>query len=203
MIFDLIYLFILLFSVLALIENRVRRLVLYVGFQGLFLIGPVMQLEEFGNVHSLLLMVLILVFKTFLTPVILFYIIKKMNLPESTNPRFGYLLALLLFLPGLAISLKIADTFNEIPVSVDHISLTYVFLVIYTGIITFLARKHWIAIIIGFIIFENGVFLLTLILEKGLPLGTEIISFLDAVLVIVAASSLQLKVRTELKGINQ
>lgn len=203
MIFDLIYLFILLFSVLALIENRIRRLVLYVGFQGLFLIGPVMQLEEFGNVHSLLLMILVLVFKTFLTPVILFYIIKKMNLPESTNPRFGYLLALLLFLPGLAISLKIADTFNEIPVSVDHISLTYVFLVIYTGIITFLARKHWIAIIIGFIIFENGVFLLTLILEKGLPLGTEIISFLDAVLVIVAASSLQLKVRTELKGINQ
>ncbi len=199
MIFDLIYLFILLFAILILLENRLRRIILYVSFQGICLIGPVFQLEEFGSFHSWILILLILAFKTFLNPFILFYIVKKMYMPESTNPRFGYLLILLLFLPGIAISLKISKTFQDIPVSVDHISLMYVFLVIYTGVITFLVRRNWVAIITGFVIFENGIFLLTLILQKGLPLGTEAISFLDAVLVIVAAGSLQLRVRPDKK----
>ena len=39
--------------------------------------------------------------------------------------------------------------------------------------------------------FENGVFLLTLILNKGLPLRNRVNCFVDALLVIVAAVSLQ------------
>ena len=41
--------------------------------------------------------------------------------------------------------------------------------------------------------FENGIFLLTLILHHGLPVGIEFGAFVDAILVIVAAVALRFR----------
>jgi hydrogenase-4 component E len=40
---------------------------------------------------------------------------------------------------------------------------------------------------------ENGTFLLTLILQKGLPFGIEFGAFIDALLVIVSSAALQIR----------
>jgi hydrogenase-4 component E len=48
------------------------------------------------------------------------------------------------------------------------------------------------ALIAGFVVFENGIFALTMVLDKGLPIGLEFGTFLDAILVIVAAVVLKL-----------
>jgi hydrogenase-4 component E len=45
----------------------------------------------------------------------------------------------------------------------------------------------------GFVMFENGIFLLTLILQEGLPLGIEFGAFMDSLLVIVSAIALQIR----------
>jgi hydrogenase-4 component E len=117
--------------------------------------------------------------------------LKRLKLIEHTKPRFGYFITLLLFVPGLFAVLKMSNAMKELPVQIDKVGLIYVLLLIYLGILTFVARRHWVVLIIGFVMFENGVFLLTLILNKGLPFGTELIAFVDALLVIVAAVSLQ------------
>ena len=63
---------------------------------------------------------------------------------------------------------------------------------IYVGILGFIVQKNWMALIAGFVVFENGIFALTMVLDKGLPIGLEFGTFLDAVLVIVAAVVLKL-----------
>ncbi|MCB1159279.1 MAG: formate hydrogenase [Leptospiraceae bacterium] len=195
MIYDLIYLLILLVGILILIENRLNRIIFFSAVQGIFLCGPVFQVHSYKDFHSWVLVGIILVFKTFLTPYILYLTIKRAGLSEHTNPRFGYLLTLIFFIPGLFMSLMVSESFTDIPVHIDKISVVYVLIVIYLGILSFIARRHWVALIIGFVMFENGVFLLALILHKGLPLGTEILSFFDALLVIVAAVALQARVK--------
>jgi hydrogenase-4 component E len=191
MMYDLIYLLILLTGISILLENRLRRVIFFCALQGALLCGPVFQVHSYLDIHSWVLVVLILVFKTFLTPFILYITVKRMKLTENTDPRFGYQLTLLLFIPGLLAALQISNSFTEIPVDIDRISLIYVFMLIYMGILTFLARRHWVPLVVGFVMFENGIFLLALILRKGIPLGTEIVAFVDALLVIVAASALQ------------
>lgn len=194
MIFNLIYLLLLLTGIFILVENRLSRIVTSCTVQGFLLCGAVFQVHDYREFHTWMLIGLILLFKTFLTPFILFTSIKRLHLFEHTNPRFGYFVTLLLFIPGLLAVLKISNSMEVLPVSIDKVGLIYVLLLIYLGILTFVARRHWVILIIGFVMFENGVFLLTLILNKGLPFGTELISFVDALLAIVVAVSLQTRV---------
>lgn len=191
MIFDLIYLLLLLTGIIILVENRLSRQIIVISVQGFLLCGSVFQVYEYTEFHFWMLITLILTFKTFLTPYILIMTLKRLKLIEHTKPRFGYFITLLLFVPGLFAVLKMSNAMKELPVQIDKVGLIYVLLLIYLGILTFVARRHWVVLIIGFVMFENGVFLLTLILNKGLPFGTELIAFVDALLVIVAAVSLQ------------
>lgn len=124
---------------------------------------------------------------------VMYWTIKKQKMSENTLPRFGYLATLFFFLVGFAVALLIVDNLKKLPESVDRIEVIYVFLLTYLGILTFIVRKHWLTLIAGFIMFENGIFLLTLILQKGLPLGIEFGAFMDALLVIFSAVALQLR----------
>ena len=155
MIFDLIYLLLLLTGIIILVENRLSRQIIVIAVQGFLLCGSVFQVYHYTEFHFWMLIVLILAFKTFLTPYILITTLKRLKMT---------------------------------------VGLIYVLLLIYLGILTFIARRHWVVLIIGFVMFENGIFLLTLILNEGLPFGTELIAFVDALLVIVAAVSLQTRV---------
>ncbi|MCB1143401.1 MAG: formate hydrogenase [Leptospiraceae bacterium] len=196
MIFDLIYLLLLLTGVAILIENRLGRIIFLISLQGLLLTGPVFQVHNYNEYHAWSLVGLILLFKTFLTPYTLYNSLKRIKLFEQTNPRFGYLITIFLFLLGLFAALRMTSDIHTLPVKIDRIGLVYVILLIYLGILTFIANRHWLVLIVGFIMFENGVFLLTLIMHRGLPFGIEIISFVDALLVIVAAVALQARANT-------
>lgn len=191
--YDLTYLFLVLTAIIILIENRIIRVVYLAGFQGFLLCFPVFQLNGFKDYHAWMLVSLVLVFKTLLTPYILIWSIKKSNLTEHTFPRLGFLATLFFLLLGLIAAVKISDALGELPSGVDRIEVIYVFLLIYLGIITFIVRQHWVALIIGFSIFENGMFLLTLVLHEGLPFGIEFGSFMDALLVIVSAIALKFR----------
>ncbi|HMV42583.1 MAG TPA: formate hydrogenase [Leptospiraceae bacterium] len=191
--FDLIYLLLVLTGIVILIENRLERVLLLTGLQGFLLAFPVFQVHSVSDPHSWILASMVLVFKTTLTPYVLFWSVKKSKVSVHTKPRFGYLATFFFFIMGLIASLYIVNGLGELPKEVDKIGVIYVFLLIYLGLITFIVRTHWIVLICGFVMIENGIFLLTLILDKGLPFGVEFGAFIDALLVIVAAVALQLR----------
>lgn len=196
MIFDLVYLLLLLTGILILIENRLKRIITLVGLQGLLLCIPVFQFfppTAANHYHAYILVGFILLFKTILTPFALLWSLRHGKLYQDTNPRFGYLASLFLFLIGLIVALLITNSMTEIPHNVDKIALIYVMLIIYLGVLAFIIRRHWIALSSGFIMLENGIFLLALILNNGLPLGVEFGAFVDALLVIVSAVTLQIR----------
>ncbi|MCU0825394.1 MAG: formate hydrogenase [Leptospira sp.] len=189
MIYDFIYLLLLLTGIFILVENRLSRIIFFVGFQGFLLIFPVIQVHESKISHSISLIILILLFKVLLTPLILKWASQKSKMKENTTPRFGYLATLLFLTLGVVVAVQLTD---RVPPGINKISLIYVILMIYVGILCFVFRKNWLALIAGFSVFENGIFVLTLVLDQGLPFGLEFGSFLDAILVIVAGGILQL-----------
>jgi hydrogenase-4 component E len=191
--YDLIYLLLLLTGILALIENRIRRVVVLIGTQSFLLIFPVFQVHSITDYHSWLVVILILVFNVFLTPLTMLWTIKNQKMSENTSPRFGFLTTMFFFLIGFSVALLIVDGMRKLPQSVDKIEVIYVFLVIYIGVMGFILRKHWLMLMAGFVMFENGIFLLTLILKEGLPVGIEFGAFMDSLLVIVSAIALQIR----------
>ncbi|MCB1189363.1 MAG: formate hydrogenase [Leptospiraceae bacterium] len=193
MFYDLIYLLLLLSGIVILIENRLNRVIMIIGLQGLLLTVPVFQVHSLTEFHSWILVAMLLIFKVILTPSILLWTANRNKMMEHTAPRFGYLATLFFFVIGLIGFLNISRGLGELPAGIDRIGITYIFLLLYLGVLTFIVRKHWIALIVGFMMFENGIFLLTLILHHGLPVGIEFGAFVDAILVIVAAVALRFR----------
>lgn len=191
MIYELVYLLLLLSGIIILLENRIRRLVLLLTGQGILLIGPVFHIYGFLDLHTYLLLGMVVLFKVILTPAALLWTIKKSKIPEHTNPRFGYLGTLFLFMLGVLATYNLVYSMSNLPKDIERIEIIYVLLMIYIGILGFIVRRHWVPLICTFIMFENGLFLLTLILHTGLPLGIELGTFVDAIMVLVAALTLQ------------
>ena len=197
MIFDLIYLLLLLTGVIILIENRLSRIINLLAIQGVLLVGPVFQLRQLNDWHAWGLVSLIILFKAILTPWILFWTVKRSRAMENTMPRFGYLATLFFLLVGLVAAVNISSSLEGIPTQVHRIGFSYVFLLIYLGVIAFIVRTHWIPLVAGFVMFENGIFVLAMLLGSGLPIGVELGAFVDAVLVIVSAAALRMSPKTQ------
>ncbi|BDA79577.1 formate hydrogenase [Leptospira kobayashii] len=200
MLYDFIYLLLFLTGIVVLVENRLQRIIIFLSIQGFLLIFPVLQTHEENWKHSLSLITLVVLFKGFLTPFILNWTAKKSQMKESTAPKFGYLATLLFLVLGLVVAVRITQGTSDWPIPIHKIGLIYVILMIYVGVLCFIVRRNWLALIAGFCVFENGIFVLTLVLDKGLPFGLEFGSFLDAVLVIVSAGILQLSPHMHRKG---
>jgi hydrogenase-4 component E len=194
MFFDIVYLLLLLSGIVILIENRVIRTLRFLSIQGFLLTIPVFQVHHWNEgFHFWVLIVLVLVFKAVMSPMILYWTVNKMNIKEGTNPRFGSIATLFFLVFGLVGAVFFIHNVEGLPEGLHKLGLIYVLLMIYVGILTFIIRRHWIVLIAGFIMFENGIFILTLLLHNGLPLGIELGSFVDAVLIIVSAVVLKLK----------
>lgn len=192
MVYDFVYLLLLLLGIAVLVENRLRRILFYLAFQGVLLCVPVIQTHKSDLYHAGSLISLVLIFKAFLTPWVLNWAANRANMNESTTPRFGFFATLIFLVLGLVLTLKITEGVQQMDIFIHKIGLIYVILLVYVGILCFIVRKNWIALIAGFCVFENGIFVLTLVLDQGLPFGLEFGSFLDAILVIVSGGILKL-----------
>jgi len=199
MLYDFVYLLLFLTGIVVLVENRLHRILTALSLQGSLLVFPVLQAHEEDMTHILSLVLMIFAFKVFLTPFVLGWAANRSHMKESTTPRFGYLATLFFLVFGLLVTVKITEGVGDFSFSIHKIGLIYVILMVYVGVLCFVVRRNWIALIAGFCVFENGIFVLTLVLDKGLPFGLEFGSFLDALLVIVSGGILQLS--PHLKGI--
>jgi hydrogenase-4 component E len=192
MIFDFSFLLLFLSGLMILVENRLTRLITLLSFQGLLLIPTILKVHPINESHTILLIAMVVLFKSVITPWILFWTSRKAGLEESTTPRFGYLATAFFLVFGILIAIFLTERIQSYPLDTHRIGLIYVILVIYVGILGFIVQKNWMALITGFVVFENGIFALTMVLDKGLPIGLEFGTFLDAILVIVAAVVLKL-----------
>ncbi|WP_207761423.1 formate hydrogenase [Leptospira perolatii] len=193
MLFDIVYLLLLLTGVVILIENRLKRVLQILTLQGMLLAISVLQVHKITEYHTWILIGLILIFKILLSPIVLYWVSNRMRVREGTHPRVGSTATLFFLITGILFAVGITEGLEKLPEGIHRIDVVYVLLLIYVGILTFIVRTHWIALVAGFVIFENGTFLLTLLLHGGLPFGVELGAFVDALLVIVSAAAIRIR----------
>ncbi len=151
------------------IAIRLLTFVKILAFQGLILFGvSFIELKEINTVNLIFILMENIVFRALAVPLFLNYVIKKNHITRETEPYLPYFLSLVI------VTLIIIGTFLISNV-IDDPRLNKVYFVValsalFTGFYIIMTRKKLITHIMGFLVIENGVFVLSLAVGNEMPM---------------------------------
>lgn len=158
--------------------GRLSTYIRVLFLQGLLLFGiACLELKDIQLGHLLMILAETLIFKAILVPLFYDNLIKKNNFQDErdpTNPNF-----FALFKVGFIIisTFILAYSLHD-----EHLKITYFassVSAILTGMLMIVRRKKLITHIMGFLVIENGIFLLSLAIGSEMPLIVNMGILLD------------------------
>jgi len=160
------------------ITERFRIYAGLIGFQGVLLFAL-----SFLELHSITLATLLfvaietLVFKVIVVPYLLFRIINKTGVArvhEKAVPGFYSLLFVSL---GLLLSIVVSFSMNTTPPTMIYFIVA--FFAVYTGLFLIISHRKIFAHLVGFLVIENAVLLLSLSIGSEMPMLINVGILLD------------------------
>ncbi|MBC7388956.1 MAG: hypothetical protein H7329_07095 [Opitutaceae bacterium] len=158
--------------------GRLSTYIRVLFLQGLLLFGiAYLELKDVHIGHLIMILAETLIFKAILVPLFYDNLIKKNNFQDErdpTNPNF-----FALFKVGFIIisTFILAYSLHD-----EHLKITYFassVSAILTGMLMIVRRKKLITHIMGFLVIENGIFLLSLAIGSEMPLIVNMGILLD------------------------
>jgi hydrogenase-4 component E len=173
----------LIFTVTLIYLTTGSRLVGYIrllALQGLILCGLAFyELHDFNYANLLFITLETLIFKAILVPYVLLILVKKNNFHnerDADNPNFFALFKVsLIIIVSFVLSYSLKD---------EHLKMVYFtgsISAILTGLLLIVRRKKIITQIVGYMVFENGIFLLSLSIGGEMPMIVNVGVLLDLI----------------------
>ena len=182
MILSLIILYVLSLIYLSM-ADRFRSHTTILALQGMLLFGLAMaRMHAFHPVEMGFIVVETLVFKAIVIPVILMQVIRKtkINRVTSSSTQFG---SLVMSIAALIASCTI--TYYMHGSGADTISFGVALYALLSGLILIVMRKRVFAHLVGFLVIENGVFLVSMAIGVELPMLINLAIMLDILISIL------------------
>ncbi len=151
------------------ISNRLRGFARLLTFQGFLLfVLAFIQLNEITILNLVFVLFETLVFKTIVLPLFLDYVIKKNRMTREAEPYVPYFFSLLI------VSVIILASFIIVQQIEGLTGNTLFFIValstLFTGLYIIISRKKLITHMMGYVVAENGVFILSLAIGNEMPM---------------------------------
>lgn len=159
------------------IADRFRNHTSILAIQGVLLFGIAMaRLHSFHPVEMGFIIVETLIFKAIVIPAILMRVINKtkINRIHTSSSQFG---SLLMSIGALAASCTI--TYNMADEYTNIIFFGVALYALLSGLILIVMRKRIFAHLVGFLVIENGVFLLSTAIGVEFPILINLAIMLD------------------------
>jgi len=160
------------------ITERFRIYVNLVGLQGLLLFAlSILELDRITLGTLLFVATETLVFKVIVVPYLLLRIIRKTKeerVHEKAMPGFY---SLIFVTAGLLLSIIVSFSMNTTPVNTLYFVVS--FFAIYTGLFLIITHRKIFSHLVGFLIIENAVLLLSLSIGSEIPMLINIGILLD------------------------
>jgi hydrogenase-4 component E len=158
-----------------------KRLNTYIGvlaFQGVLLFGvSFIELIEINVVNLLFVLLETIVFKTIAIPYVLNYLIKRNKITREADPFLPDFLSVVIVTTIIIASFLLSNTIND--PHIRKIFFVTALSALFTGLYFIISRKKIITHVMGFIIIENGVFVLSLAVGTQMPMLVNIGILLD------------------------
>jgi len=160
------------------ISNRLTSYLRILVLQGLILFGTTyLTLTEVNTLNLLLIMLETLVFKAIAVPWFMNYVIKKNKITREAEPYLPNFLSLLIVTLIIVFAIILASLMDN-----EHLDKTFFVVAIstiFTGLYLIVSRKKIITHVIGYIVIENGVMVLSLAVGNEMPMLVNLGVMLD------------------------
>jgi len=180
------------------LEAYIKTLIL----QGLLL--TYLVIPNFINTPLSLLLIIseTFIFKTIVIPWFLFKLMRNINIKRETEPYFPNFYSIIIMIFILLSGFILAYWINRHSNIIKPFCFGIAFSTIATGFVIILSRYKLFTHILGFIIIENGIFLLIISTKIHLPKIVDIGILLDIFLVVLILGIFSGKVKSTFNEIN-
>jgi hydrogenase-4 component E len=177
----MVLLLVVVFAVTLIYLSMTERFPIYaglIGFQGVLLFAL-----SFLELHSITLATLLfvaietLVFKVIVVPYFLFRIIEKTGETRVHDKALPGFYSLIFITAGLLISIVVSFSMQTRPATMIYFVVA--FFAVYTGMFMIVSHKKIFSHLVGFLVIENAVLLLSLAIGSEMPMLINIGILLD------------------------
>ena len=150
------------------IANRIITYVRVLALQGVILFGVTfMQLHDIKTWNLVLILLETIVFKAVAVPVFLSYLIKRNRITRETEPYLPHFISLLITTMIVVVTVLLASSIND--TYLDKMFFIVSLSTLFTGLYFIASRKKIITHVMGYLMIENGVFILSLAVGNEMP----------------------------------
>jgi hydrogenase-4 component E len=138
------------------------------ALQGFILFGVTfLQLKDIQTWNLVLILLETIIFKTIAVPVFLSYLIKRNKITRETEPYLPHFVSLIIITMIVVITVLLANSIQD--THLDKIFFIVSLSTLFTGLYFIASRKKIITHVMGYLMIENGVFVLSLAVGNEMP----------------------------------
>lgn len=169
------------FTITLLYMSIAKRLLTYINilaFQGLILFGiAFIQLIDINIFNLIFILLETIIFKSIAIPWFLKYIIKKNKLTREAEPYIPNFFSLIIVTAIIVLTILLSnyEAFKLINKTYFIVALSTLF----SGLYIIVSRRKIITHILGYLVIENGVFILSLAVGNEMPMLVNLGILLD------------------------
>jgi hydrogenase-4 component E len=150
------------------IANRIITYVRVLALQGVILFGVTfLQLKDIQTWNLVLILLETIIFKAIAVPVFLGYLIKRNRITRESEPYLPHFISLIITTMIVVITILIASSVQD--THLDKIFFIVSLSTLFTGLYFIASRKKIITHVMGYLMIENGVFVLSLAVGHEMP----------------------------------
>ena len=151
------------------IANRIITYVKVLALQGFILFGVTfLQLQEINTLNLVLILLETIVFKAIAVPLFLDHLIKRNNITREAEPYIPNFLSLVITTIIIVVTILLGNSVKDD--NLDKIFFIVALSTLFTGLYFIASRKKIITHVMGYLIIENGVFVLSLAVGNEMPM---------------------------------
>ncbi len=164
------------------IANRLTTYINILAFQGLLLFGvSFIELIDINIVNLVFILLETIIFKSIAVPWFLKYIIKRNKITKETEPYLPNFISLIVITLIITITIILSNimSLQAYSLHLKRIYFVVALSALFSGLYIIATRKKIITHIMGYLIVENGVFVLSLAVGSEMPMLINLGIMLD------------------------
>lgn len=160
------------------IANRILTYINVLAFQGVLLFVVVfLQLNELSPLNLALILLETIVFKSIAVPMFMAHVIKRNKITREAEPYLPNFVSLIIITAIVVVTILLAH--KVVDPNLDKIFFVVALSSLFTGLYFIATRRKIITHVIGYLIIENGVFVLSLAVGNEMPMLVNLGIMLD------------------------
>jgi len=160
------------------IANRMLTYIKVLALQGIILFIVVfVQLKDITTLNLVLILLETIVFKSLAVPIFLAYVLKRNNITREAEPYLPNFVSLIITTFIVVITILLSHNIKD--THLDKIFFVVALSSLFFGMYLIATRRKIITHVMGYLVIENGVFVLSLAVGNEMPMLVNLGIMLD------------------------